>query len=329
MTDQPSDHGGMTDEELDQLLAAANRELLEHIQRVADPDAPLTAIMALNARDRGDETSAAVQAIAIRARAAHVVDIVARARANALVLALASILDRAHDNASTLVLVLALASDLASGLDSASDLNFVRSRALALALDIEGALANNSDDLARSRALARALDHALRCDHNYGRAHDLANDLVRDLDRARARTLTRASAHDLASDVSDARALVLTLASALGGASTRSLALALGRASALDRDYPLKLADILASAYKLASDLARGLVAQQVNAAGADLSGMEIERVEILEGVTWTDQTRWPPGIKELVREASEEIGDGVYQVRTGDTPDRSYVTLM
>ena len=55
---------------------------------------------------------------------------------------------------------------------------------------------------------------------------------------------------------------------------------------------------------------------------------MEIERVEILEGVTWTDQTRWPPGIKELVWEASEEIGDGVYQVRTGDTPDRSYVPL-
>lgn len=114
-------------------------------------------------------------------------------------------------------------------------------------------------------------------------------DLVRALDSA------------LASDVFDTRTLVPE--------------------SSLDND--------LARACDLARDLARRSLAQQVNASGADLSALEIERIEILEGVTWTDQTRWPAGIKELVRETSEEIGDGVYQVRTGDTPDRSYVPLM
>ena len=138
MTDQPSDDGGMTDEELNQLLTTANRELLDHLQRVADPDATLTAILA---QDAQDQRSSAIpgryrQSLSGLARPALLTSSPMPSTAprdldSALDLALA----RARDRDRGLDLYLDFdsvpstvpstrASDIAS--DIASDLNFVR-----------------------------------------------------------------------------------------------------------------------------------------------------------------------------------------------------------
>jgi hypothetical protein len=55
---------------------------------------------------------------------------------------------------------------------------------------------------------------------------------------------------------------------------------------------------------------------------------MEIRHLRTLDGVTWTRETTWPPGITRQVEEHSEEIRPGVYQVRLGDALDRSGLPL-
>jgi hypothetical protein len=366
VTDQPSDHDGMTDEELDQLLTTANRELLGHIQRVADPDATLTAIMTLDAKDRGDQTSPAAQAIAIRARATDVPDVLDRARDNARdltnalddaldgALAAAFDIDIARDHARSLADAVADAADLATddlvldnALNSARDLTNALDSDMASASDLANDIrlandvANNLElvrqnartnlDSPRARVLDYARDLARILARDLGRAHVL--DSAHALDRADAGALN--SARVLADNIHDARALVRDLGRELETelATAGDLASNLVRVLADNihdaRALVHALSRTLTRARDLSSAFAHELLAQQVNAAGADLSALKIERVEILEGVTWTDQTRWPPRIKELVQEASEEIGDGVYQVRTGDAPDRSYVPSM
>jgi hypothetical protein len=83
----------------------------------------------------------------------------------------------------------------------------------------------------------------------------------------------------------------------------------------------------LLRALALAHVLDRDLDAQQVDASGADLSGMEITHLDALNGIVWTHQTVWPPRIADQVQAHSQEIRPGVYQVRLGDRPDR-YVPI-
>lgn len=68
---------------------------------------------------------------------------------------------------------------------------------------------------------------------------------------------------------------------------------------------------------------------QQMDAAGADLSDLEIRRVDALNGIIWNDQTTWPPGIVYQIRAQSVEIQPGVYQVRIMKTPHGSFVSAI
>jgi hypothetical protein len=168
------------------------------------------------------------------------------------------------------------------------------------------------------------------------RKRTLADDLVGEL--GRALNLARASTRDLlrtrALDLDRAHSLdrALNLAGALALDLDRDLALALARALDLDRTLNSALnLDItrastfvsglvrwLDRAVSLARDAALGLRAEQVDASGADLSDVEVGDIEALDGVVWTRQTIWPPGIARQVEAHSEEIGDGVYRVRLG-----------
>jgi hypothetical protein len=67
--------------------------------------------------------------------------------------------------------------------------------------------------------------------------------------------------------------------------------------------------------YEKLSDL---LHAGVVDASGADMSGLDLTDMRVLEGVVWTEETTWPPGVREEVRRRSREIRAGVYQVGGG-----------
>jgi hypothetical protein len=192
MTDQPSGHDGMTEKELDQLLAAVNRDLLGYVQDHADPNHMLTAIMAGNARNSSNQAPPAseiaqaitlrssVEALAydltrVRVRAFFLDGVFARDRADGLVLnhvdALADDLASARDRADGLADDLASARDLTDGL--ANDLT----------RDLTDALA---DDLTLADELSRSLAHADALTR--GDARGLSRALVRTLDRAVERT---------------------------------------------------------------------------------------------------------------------------------------------
>jgi hypothetical protein len=162
-----------------------------------------------------------------------------------------------------------------------------------------------------ARDLARDLDHArdlvLDLDFRLG----LARDLARDLDLARALARAARLAYPLARDLDLAHALADALACDPGDTAV----LDLGDTAALDR--------FLARALDHARALDRELGTHQVDASGADLSDVAIEDLNALDGVIWTSQTTWPPGIADRVRECSREIRPGVYQVVRGNDPDR------
>lgn len=52
---------------------------------------------------------------------------------------------------------------------------------------------------------------------------------------------------------------------------------------------------------------------------GVDLRGVDLAGIP-LEGVRWSAETRWPPQWEDQIRRDSEEIADGVFEVRPGGT---------
>ena len=273
-------HGKMTDTQLDQLLAATNRELLEYIEATAEPGQVLTKIMALSAQEPHNPGATTTPSAS-------------------------------HESSET------LAAAMLGGRISARDLARELDRTCALA---------RANDLTRARDLDRTCA--------------LANDLTRtrDLDRTRNLAFALASALDL--DLASASDLDLILIRASAFDRTRNLARAsdlardLDRALTLARDLAGDLAHTrdLDSALDLARDRAGGLVsdldAQHVDASDADLSGMEIRQLDLLNGIVWTRQTLWPPAIAAQVEAHSAEIRPGTYQVRLGDTQDRDPLAL-
>jgi hypothetical protein len=73
----------------------------------------------------------------------------------------------------------------------------------------------------------------------------------------------------------------------------------------------------------------RSIAALRVDASGADLSRLVIMDLAILDGVFWTQQTRWPASIADKVREKSDEIDYNKFRVRIGETPDRSSLSRV
>jgi hypothetical protein len=284
----------MTDAELEQFLAVANRDLLDHIEATTDASHVLTKIMA---RSVEEATPAEIVAAAIS-------------------------LNRDKAPAAVVLSMRIGARDLADAFDRnrVRDLKGTLADAYGLALAL--ALAD-ADGLALDRDRVR--DRV--CNH-------LANDLADARNRVRDLVKAVAVDGDLADVLALDRRLVSVLEGILSDAQAHAQALAyeLARVDTGDPIRIGDLEDALDLALDHARDLADALVrtlalagyldARPVDASGADLSGMAIRDVEALDGVVWSERTTWPDNIADQVREHSEEIGRDVYRVRLGHRQD-------
>jgi hypothetical protein len=245
---------------------------------------------------------------------------------------LLAFVESAADPRRTLTAILALntsaptdgSSITAGGPVTAAQVILLRSRVhrLGRALDLGGAI-----DLVRDldRALRLDLDHILAVSMRIGldRVQFLARDLDHHLVRALDRASTFADAFEDTRFFDPALDLVRTLDGALAHVRTlRHERSDRKQVGVLDRRLVRALSHHLDRALDLVRALIRGIGAQPVDASGADLSGVEIDDLDVLNGVIWTGQTIWPPGVREQVRDNSEEIRPGVYQVRTGKAYD-------
>jgi hypothetical protein len=261
--------GRMTDPELEQILAAANAELLEHIEAATDPSLTLSAVMARPPVSYfpGRPSPAGEAAVILAERS------------------LARTIDRARDNAGSIHRALADVLDRNRARDNA------RTRA------------SN-----RARAIARAVDRSLAIAYNIASA----NALYR----------ARADARDLGQTLGHARAIARAVDFALDGQLAENLA-AIAQALYPEPDF----ADLgrgcdraldLKCALNRHSVLVPRFDAVEVDASGVDLSALDLPDMSVLEGVVWTDETIWPPGVREQVDPLSHEIDAGVYQVQSG-----------
>jgi hypothetical protein len=319
--DETSPSGELTDKQLDQLLAAANTEILQHIEATADPTHTLTAIMAQNTATtpviHGATEVSGLEAGQIRAASM----IGMRSTTHRLIRVLNGVRDLARD----LDRDLDLARGLADGLDVPRDR--ARTRDVARILDDAYARARDLEDggeVARALDLVRALDLDLA--RTRGLEADLAR-LARDLNIARS--LNFVHAHDVVAALDLAHRDLTSLGLARLARTRRDLTREVILALDLARDLARDLADGLAATHARAQHLVRSVDAQQVDASGADLSEVRIEQLDVLNGTIWTDQTIWPTGIEDQVRTHSEEIRPGVYQVRCGNEPDHSDLTWV
>jgi hypothetical protein len=223
-------------------------------------------------------------------------------------------LDRILDIESGLDLVLGRAFDLELNLDlsTASARELIRDLARARDLAIDLAIGLDDElDLAGLRGYN--LDPEVAGDLGVvgGLARDLASDLDRTLDLARDLAQYLETYRPRPREGDDARASDIALNRDLARELTRivDLAVALGRTLARARDR------------------ARTRAPSEIDAAGADLSRANFSDLSLIEGVIWTRETIWPPGVAEQVERLSEEIAPGVYRVRGGTERDPSLVT--
>ncbi len=179
----------------------------------------------------------------------------------------------------------------------ARNLGFDRDRTCGFYRDLDRGIPDAPDRaVARGRDLCRTLGFAR--DVALGLVHDLARDP--DLDTAQA----------LNADLHGDLELILYRVQALARVLDRDRDLASEVLRAFDSD--------LDRAYAKACDLDHNLQMQPVDASGADLSDLEIEDVEVLNGIIWTHETTWPSNIAGPVHARSEEVQPGVYQIRIG-----------
>jgi hypothetical protein len=319
------------DADLDQLLEAANADLLARIVAAADPAMLLTGLIArdaaITATGKDTDQMPAALAIGMRSNGHRLTDRLDRA-----------IMFAGHLG-GTLAAARALTRYLAVGFARAleSDLGLARTCAVSpdLAADVACGIARGTD---------RALDFARVVDLSLGRALDLIRDLARDLARQRGLGFFDEpgvfdedfgdpdQTRELARDLHRVRELAGELAQTRDRARTCAYDCGLDFGLARDLDeFVLRAADLaadLAGHLSLYLDRARALTrdlgTQKVDASGADLSHADIHGVEVLGGVIWTVQTAWPPGMAAGIRSQSREIRPGVYQVIQGNHPDRA-----
>ena len=175
--------GGEAGDDLDQLLAAANQELLAHIETAADPTAALTAIMATTTR-----AAPAAGRAATSDRVAHRTPAVLAIRIRSGIRRLSRVLDRGTGRALTLDGDLDPSSALARGLGSHIGRALASDLAWALASDL-GVAGNLARSLASGLIRGPASDLGDTLDNARVSALHLASDLVRnpDLDAGTAR----------------------------------------------------------------------------------------------------------------------------------------------
>jgi hypothetical protein len=176
-------------------------------------------------------------------------------------------------------------------------------RVLAAALDLTG-----SGDLTSNPGLAARLSES------FADARDRALDLAATLDRGLAQVqpikLAR-KARRLAIDLKNASDLANEIADPPHTRGyewqedTGNLA-----AGTLSRNAE--------KARDTARDIAIELLLLPTDASGVDLSGIDIDDPDLLDGVIWTEETRWPSALAQWVRGHSQEIGQGLYRVAEG-----------
>jgi len=199
--------GEMTDTQLDQLLAAANRELLGHIEATADRHRALIAIMAQDTLEASPSMTATPAASRDPGPHPAVVMITMRVRVRELV----TILDAAHDLTSRIVPDSTRSFGLSNLLERARDhareldieLACIRTRGLGVIDVLNDAFGNASDldlyiKVAHHSALllkGRRLDPDLPYEAS-------VSNVRRSLDRARTRAVNLI--HDLDAQLVDA-----------------------------------------------------------------------------------------------------------------------------
>jgi hypothetical protein len=225
--------------------------------------------------------------------------------------------------------------DIAQALDRARDLNVAVAGALARDPDrdlvrdlvrelnraLSGDLALDRTDLDRARyrdldltrPLDRALDRALELARILEDAHYFAGRLAEALDHAQALThdVDRTLAFDSAQHL--VRQLAETFATALDGAYelVKEAAASVARAVGDESGAP---ADIQTMPPREMRYLQRVLNEVMDDFVGADLRSVGLGGAR-LEGIHWSESTRWPAGWVEEIRAASEEIEPGILQI--------------
>jgi hypothetical protein len=245
--------------------------------------------------------------------------------------------DLARDRALALTRARILDLDLAGDLDLASDLDLAR------ILDRDLDLARILD---RIRDLDRHLDRALDLDRDLARVLDLDRDLAVTLASVltRARALARALAsvldlldarargrgHDLLLDLASDRDLDRALDRALIFVRAHDRDLARDRDLDLDIDPARELARVLAQKFGLQNTegLASALLAGALDDfSHTDLSGIDLNAVDLI-GIRWSARdTRWPPGtdIERLLSVSEEtEPGSGLFVITGPGGTDRT-----
>ncbi|MFE0023374.1 hypothetical protein [Amycolatopsis sp. NPDC059021] len=232
-------------------------------------------------------------------------------------------LNRARDIARLLDLDRAYIRTLDLALDDADDA-LVRelARVLDRTLDSGSAhigILDHSDD-ALVRELTRILDRALDFSSViFDRDLSFARDLARDRTRDRARLVARDRMLEHARDIAQDQVLNRALARARALARTHDVADDL--ADDLDRDQVLNRTHDLTRALTRARARALVLGAESAKLIDAvsDFSGADLRQANLedtfLDGVLWSDKTRWPHGWEERVRKSSVEISPGLYEI--------------
>jgi len=345
MTSSEEHRDELTDGGLDDLLSSAADDVMNHAVNTTAPTAALLRLMDDDAS--GDPPSRGIAVIMQRSIARQLDRVLDHPRAFAL--------DRILYHAGTIVsgidrdlgfIIPSPAFNLARALGRASavvhaldrdrgrpDLNRARelARSFALALDdsrdrdiYRSVVSGRAHDLTRALRAARDVGFALAVAHAQGRgsptslAVEEAFDCARDL------------AWNLGFDDASSRDIGDDLARALD--HTRELVRSGPRTFPPDPDLEPDLD--LARSLQLEQDLirahghVRGLITTlqtaTVDVSGADLQDLDLDldNLDILAGVIWSELTRWPPEVADEVWARSRPIREGTWQVMDGTEPD-------
>lgn len=188
--------------------------------------------------------------------------------------------DRAHE----LARALAIALDLTGALARAHAIDHVLARALATALDLTGALA-------RDLTLDHVLDLAHAMNQAIDHAHDLALALDHDYKLNLEATLIRARA--AADELDRTHDVAMALDRTLG----------YGREHGFDEPFAVALVEALDQLKEATTDF-----------TGADLAAVDLEGIP-LQGLHWSSTTQWPPGWEEPIRQASVRLEPDLYEI--------------
>jgi hypothetical protein len=134
-----------------------------------------------------------------------------------------------------------------------------------------------------------------------------ASDMARAIEKAREHLQALGPGADLGVDLDHDAVLARELLSVLARSGRFDRPRASDLAATLNGD--------LAEARMNSLDLVRGLRRLPADASGADLTGVDIGHLDPLDGVTWTRETTWPPGVRARILPHSEEVRPGVYQI--------------